>query len=251
MKKYFFIFFIFAAVFAKADFAPKPEADFQFTYKTKNQLSIVPEGSELIICEDSQCINSKPLGHYGMQKLYCTPQGCIAITYDINTYNKLIVEFNDGVKRESNIFVNPGKLRSTFSVEVLDNALFVAPKSTSYKMSGFLRLDNIFSFFLTLIIEIAVAFLFLKASKKPLKIVYYAAAANLLTIPATWFLLSRFISQSYLIWISVLIFEILFIYFLNRKKLKLEDSVMMVLLMNVSSYSLGMILSFVLSPFLM
>ena len=92
MKKLSFLFLLTALfVPAWADVSPKPEMEFSFVYTTEQKPLINPALSEQIQCADNQCLESKPLGHYGIQKLYCSANGCFAVAYEFTDYQKLII----------------------------------------------------------------------------------------------------------------------------------------------------------------
>ncbi|MBO5011635.1 MAG: hypothetical protein J6C49_04180, partial [Elusimicrobiaceae bacterium] len=62
-----------------ANVSPKPEMEFSFIYNTQAKPLIDPLHSEQIQCADNQCIQSAPLGYYGIQKLYCGSGACISV----------------------------------------------------------------------------------------------------------------------------------------------------------------------------
>ncbi|MGB2579798.1 hypothetical protein AAIR98_001717 [Elusimicrobium simillimum] len=251
MKKILFLLLMTAAVCAHADFSPKPEIDFIFTNKNSEKLQIVPEYSELIVCADALCDKSEPLGHYGMQKLYCDRDTCHAVTYDFKPYAKLFVMFSDGVQRESNVFKVHEKIFSKYTVDINGDDLKISFKESSNTVSEMLKLDTIFSVVSSFILEILAALAFLAVMKKPFSIMKAVVIANILTLPATWFLLPRYIAQSYIIWILTFLIEVGLIYLLNKRRINLHDSVLLALVTNISSYSFGMMLSFVMVPLLM
>ena len=239
-----FFFFFFAYV------SPKPEMEFSFIYETSNKPLIDPAHSEQVQCTDNQCLESKPLGHYGIQKLYCSAGNCFSVAYEYTDYQKLIISFADGSVRESNIFIAPRKLRARFNVHVYDKALTVEPTDITPDASGWTRLDAWVSLFIILILELLAAAAYAIYTKKSFRILYSVALANLITTGISWFYLAWYVPESMLLWLFCLIAETLIIRYMNLKRMSLSQSFMLSLAMNVTSYSLGMMLSFVLAPVL-
>ncbi|ACC98743.1 hypothetical protein Emin_1193 [Elusimicrobium minutum Pei191] len=250
MKRILFVLFIITAIAAKADFFPNPAIDFTFKFNTQKPLEIVPEKSDLILCDDYLCQEGKPLGAYGIQKLYCSKTECRALLYDFASYGKLSITFSDGKTRQSGVFKGQEQILSDFIVEVNHDSLNVTFLEAANSSPELLRADTIFSMAVTLIIEILAALAFIKVMKKPVKIVWAVLIANLISIPLAWFWLPIFIPESYMVWVIALIFEISVVYILNRKKILLHDAVMVGLVTKIASYSLGMALAFILAPFL-
>ena len=110
-----------------ADVFPKPEVHFSFIYNTENKPLIDPAHSEQIQCKDSLCLESDPLGAYGVQKLTCGAGQCTSTAYRFDPYQKLVISFTDGSSRESNIFRLPKDLYTRYNVYVQDNKLLVEP----------------------------------------------------------------------------------------------------------------------------
>ena len=151
---------------AWADVSPKPEMEFSFIYETQNKPLIDPAHSEQIQCTDNQCLESKPLGHYGIQKLYCSAGKCFSVAYEYTDYQKLVIAFADGSVRESNIFLAPRKLRARFNVHVFDNALTVEPTDLVPDASGWTRLDAWISLLIILVLELLAAAAYAIYTKK-------------------------------------------------------------------------------------
>lgn len=229
---------------------PKPEMNFDFVYQTEQAPSIVPDTSEQIQCDDSQCMQSSPLGKYGLQKLYCSQDGCFSISYRYLPYQKLIIDFTDGVKRESNVFPAPKKLRDAFTVTVRENDLLVTPAPQPRTVNALLRADAWISLLLILLTEALAAFAYLTYTDKSYRIIYYVLAANLITIPLTWQILGNLVTETALLWLFCLVFEALFVWIFNRRHLSLRNAAALSVAVNVTSYSIGTIVSFLLAPYL-
>ncbi len=245
MKKLSFLFLLTALfVPAWADVSPKPEMEFSFVYTTEQKPLINPALSEQIQCADNQCLESKPLGHYGIQKLYCSANGCFAVAYEFTDYQKLIITFEDGSKRESNIFPASHKLRSRYNVYVHADSLTVEPTNIVPDLGAWARKDALFSLIIILLLELVAAAAYLTYTQKSFSILFSVAIANVVTTGVSWVLLSWYASDTAFLWIFYVLAETLIMRLMNLKKLKLKDAFTLSITINVTSYSLGMILSF-------
>jgi len=251
MKKFLAVILLACCVLPVwADVSPKPEMDFSFIYETENKPLIDPAHSEQIQCQDNQCLESKPLGHYGIQKLYCSTGKCFSVAYEYTDFQKLVISFADGSVRESNIFVAPRKLRARFNVHVHDKTLTVEPTDLIPDASGWTRLDAWVSLFIILILELLAAAAYAVYMKKSFRILYSVAVANLVTTAVSWLYLAWYVPESTLLWLFCLVAEILIIRYMNLKRLSFGQTCVLSLTMNVTSYSIGMMISFILAPVL-
>lgn len=245
MKKLLVLLLLFVPFFpAWADVSPKPEMEFVFIYNTDKKPLINPALSEQIQCSDNQCIESKPLGHYGLQKLYCSPTSCFAVAYEFADYQRLILAFEDGTERESNIFPSSHKLRARYNVYINRDNLQVEPTNIMPDLGAWARKDALFSLVIILLLELIAAIAYLIYTQKSFTVLYSVVIANLITTFLSWILLSHYISGTALLWIFCVLAETLIMRLMNLKKLKLKDAFVLSIAMNVTSYSLGMILSF-------
>lgn len=245
MKKFLFAaLLIFPLVAAWADVSPKPEMEFSFIYNTDKKPLIDPLHSEQIQCQDNQCLESKPLGHYGLQKLYCSAGGCFSVAYEYADYQKLIIAFEDGSKRQSNIFPAPHKLRSRFNVYVTENDLIVEPSDVVPDLGAWARRDAIFSLIIILLLELVAATAYLIYTQKSFTVLYSVAVANVLTTLVSWVLLAWYASDAAFLWMFYVLAEALVVRLMNLRKISLKDAFILSIATNVTSYSLGMILSF-------
>ncbi len=87
---------------SRADMGPKPTMSFEFVSET-GPLPDILEGT-LLECQDSSCQEAKPLGNFGPQHFSCTQNQCSSMAYGYSPYHKLVIRFNDGKSKESNIF---------------------------------------------------------------------------------------------------------------------------------------------------
>ena len=233
-----------------AGIAPKPEMDFTLIYATENKPIVQPATSEQIQCEDNQCLQSDPLGKYGIQKLYCKTNSCFSIAYQYSPFQQLILDFSDGKKRTSNVFTTPNKLRNSFTVLVREKDLVVTPSANPQQFHALLRADAWMSLVLILLLEIIAAWAYLKYTGKSFRVLYAVVIANLVSMPLSWQVLSNVVTEPWFIWFFCLIFEALFIWMFNRKRITARDSFELSFAINVTSYSVGMILSFLIAPYL-
>ena len=229
---------------AWGDVSPKPEMEFSFIYNTPTKPLIDPAHSEQIQCSDNQCLESKPLGHYGLQKLYCNSGSCFSVAYEYTDFQKLIIAFSDGTKRESNIFPAAHKLRARYNVYVEKDKLTVEPSDVTPNLAGWARTDALFSLVIILLLELVAAFAYLMYTQKSFTILWSVAVANILTTAVSWILLAWYASDTAFLWIFYVLAEALIIRLMNLKKISLKDSLILSVAMNVTSYSIGMMLSF-------
>ena len=107
------------------------------------------------------------------------------------------------------------------------------------------------SLLLTLAIELIVAFIYLRAKKiKKLKrILLFVVIANLISLPTLWFIFIYLLGGIGLILgeIFAVVFEGCFIYYFNRKSIKLRNAMLMSLIMNIASAAIGWLVLFLLS----
>lgn len=251
MKKTLFLcmlFLMFAPLWGGV--SPKPEMDFSFSYQTAGRPAVLPNTSEQIQCEDNQCIQQIPLGKYGIQKLYCKADGCFSIAYEYKPYQKLVIDFADGVKRQSNVFPTPAKLRNAFNVTVRENDLLVELSPKPLHVNALLRADAWTSLIIILFLEILAALAYLAYTGKNYKVVYSVVLANLISMPLTWQVLGSWVTESAFLWFFSLIFEGLFIWACNRRRLSVRNAFALSVAVNVTSYSVGMMICFLLAPYL-
>ena len=249
MKKIFLLTllsFLFSPLWA--DVSPKPEMAFSFIYNTEAKPLINPLLSEQIQCKDNQCMETKPLGKYGIQKLYCSAGTCFSIAYEYDHFQKLIIAFEDGSKRESNVFQAPDSLRSRFNVYVDQDKLTVEPTDLLPPASDWVRTDAWLSLGIILVLELLAAAMFLAYIQKPFTVLYSVALANLLTTTISWLVLARYVKETAFLWFFCLLTETLIIRLMNKRKMSLKNSFLLSLAINVTSYSLGMIIAFWLDP---
>jgi len=251
MKKLLLFIFLFISITPLwAGISPKPEMDFVLHYQTESKPAIRPDTSEQIQCEDNQCIQSQPLGEYGIQKLYCRPDGCFSIAYEYKPFQKLVLDFSDGVVRQSNVFRTPAKLRNSFTVHVRGTDLWIEPSPQPQNFNALLRADAWASLIIILIMEIIAALAYLMYTGKSFRVLYGVILVNLISMPLSWQVLGWLVPEPWFIWLFCFLFEAFFIWIFCHKHLTFKEAAVLSLAMNVTSYSVGMIISFLLAPYL-
>lgn len=248
MKK---LLLILTALFAVcplfADIAPTPQITYNFNYLTAEPLNIDPSGSEQIQCDDNQCLSAQPLGTYGIQKLYCTSSSCHAISYSFKPYQKLIVKFSDGKKRETGVFKTPYTLRSAVQINVGEDSLDAIVLPTKPKADSFSQHHMLASLIIIVTLAIGAGLLYLLSGGLPLTILLYLLGANLLTIPFTWWVLSDMVSNMAFLWIFKFIFELFFVYLLAKRKISFKDAAGLVMMANITGFVFGQMITFMLA----
>lgn len=86
----------------RADMGPKPSMEFGFVYETDAALTII--GGDQLECADLACADAARLEEAGPQRFTCTATDCSSMAYGYEDYHRLVIEFSDGVTRESNVF---------------------------------------------------------------------------------------------------------------------------------------------------
>lgn len=87
---------------ARADTGPKPTMSFTFIYEISPALQI--HSGYLLECSDAGCSDGEPLAQLGPQHFECSASACSSMAYGFREYHRLVLEFSDGVTRQSNIF---------------------------------------------------------------------------------------------------------------------------------------------------
>lgn len=109
----------------RADVGPKPSMTFNFAYEIEPAPTIV--AGEQIQCDDATCTSGKPLEKAGPQGFRCTETACTSMAYGYRDYHRLVIEFSDGVTRESDVFEQRG-FNGIYTVTVRADDLEVTPK---------------------------------------------------------------------------------------------------------------------------
>jgi hypothetical protein len=124
----------------RADTGPKPSMNFTFTF----EITPVPEISSgtLFECSDATCANGESLKQLGPQHFDCTASSCSSLAYGYSQYQRIILEFTDGVTRSSNVFTK-SKFAAEYDVKVFADRLEVVEQAggVSWPVTGNTVLD--------------------------------------------------------------------------------------------------------------
>lgn len=245
MKKILLSLFVFCAFLpTKAEISPLPEAQFNFIYETNAHPLINPRRTEMVQCKDLLCLSAEPLGVYGSQKMTCGGGHCTAVAYEFEPFAQLSVAFEDGKTRQSEIFALPNMLINQFNVYVGPDSLHIEPIDTPPQEELWKRPQAWGALSLILVLELLCATAYIVYTRKRFTILYGVAIANILTVFLTWGILVHWVAQSAVWWIVCVVLETVLIHLINRKDISLKDSAILSIMTNVTSYTLGMILSF-------
>ena len=186
-----FLLFLFVFPFFHlfADVGPKPSMKFTFTYGITNPVKII-EGWQLESPMESFTIFDT-LTRKGPQGFEVSGKQASSISYGYLDYHKLVIRFDDRI-RTSNVFRNES-FNSQYEVYVFEDRLEVKD------VTPFMKNSSAFSAFLkallvTLVLELLVAFVYLKLAKKPIRVLFTVILGNLITLPMIWFILPLFLN---------------------------------------------------------
>lgn len=260
----------------RADLNPKPSMTFNLVYRTAGHPEI--QGWHQFVCEDAQCQTHKALEAFG--GLSCGPApACWSAAYGYPKYHRLVLDFSDKT-RTSNVFANEDFI-STYAVYVGPDDLVVEKtdgydiKHPEYDeafveellvkgvldrhvmkdLFGFkwaqaalvkFRRNSLLARFavalaLTVILELAAAWVVLRRHARRRRLLLTLLSANLVSLPGLWLFCvgsdpSRF-------WIGVLLaelcvvgFEGLWLFGFNRDSLSLGRALALSLFFNGMSY---------------
>lgn len=236
LKTLLFLFLFLVPSLVLADIGPKPSMGFNFEYDLSGEISIVD--GQLIECEDKLCKNSSPLAEMGPQRFTCQQNTCSSMSYGYKPYHKIVINFTDK-QRESNIFKHSA-FNSFFNVKVTHDNLLVIDKSpitSRYRLSGFLL-----AFFLTIIIELIVAFIYTRIHKTPSRLLKAVLLGNIISIPIMWFIypLFKFIPYIYFAFeVVVITIESIIIFKMNKELISKQEAFKLGIIMNIISIIIG------------
>ena len=86
----------------QADAGPHPSMQFIFVSRIGAGPTII--SGQLLECKDEACTESGPLQELGPQGFECQINTCHSGAYSYSPYHRLVIEFSDGVTRQSNTF---------------------------------------------------------------------------------------------------------------------------------------------------
>ncbi len=251
MKKLFFVLIslILLSLNAKADIAPAEQISYSFKFEGVQPLKIMPGNSEQLQCEDNQCLSPKPLGRFGIQKLECREAACHAVSYEFSPYQKLIIKFEDGSVRESEVFKTPSGRKNAMQITVTPFDLSVSSANSKTAPDTLPKSYILFSLLFVFLTETAAAAIFVFMNKLPAGVILSFSVLNVITIPLNWFVLSNYFQSDGILWLTAFLIEFALLCLLFRKKSIYTELFGLTLFANVAGYSSGMILSFIMTFF--
>jgi hypothetical protein len=110
----------------QADAGPKPSMQFIFTSQMKPGPTIL--SGQLLECANAACTEFAPLQQLGPQHFECQTNTCNSVGYNYSPYHRLVIEFSDGVTRQSNIFTKHA-YAADYVVMIYENGLEVEEKN--------------------------------------------------------------------------------------------------------------------------
>ncbi len=258
MKKYLIILFgllLLLPLAASADIGPKPSLYMSLEYEMSESVTL--EKGELLQCEDSLCKDYHVMEELGPQYFSCIQDECDSMAYGYGNYLQLKITYSDKI-RESNIFSHDD-FDEYYSVVVTDDALEVSlsGNANSNAYAGLFpeeetSFPDIFNheyklvLFLaaltaTIVLELLAALIYLAIAKKPMNILLFIFLANVITIPAVWWLFPLIGSFWWVIILSetfAIIFEALFIWGLARKNMSFGNAFFLSVIINIVSFGM-------------
>jgi hypothetical protein len=223
-------------VAAYADLGPKPTMDFKFAY---NVPGVEAKGGQLLMSNNPDCADAKPLQDLGPQRFSVSKTGAYALAYGFGQYRKLVIDFSDKT-RESNIFQS-ANMAPKFTVLVNPNDLVVTEDTPLLEPSK----NFAIALATTLAIELAIGAIYVKVARRPRSVLLLIAIGNLISLPMVWFafpllpipFLRSFIVSEVFAWL----FEAAFLHFASRKAIPLRPAILLSLVMNLASMIAGLL----------
>lgn len=251
MRKLLFtlIAFLSMSLSAFADIAPAEQISYTFHFDGIAPVKIAANQSEQLQCQDNQCLDPKPLGKFGIQALNCDEISCYAVSYDFSPYQKLIVKFEDGTLRESEVFPKPAGRKNAMRVTVTPDALKVereeVPLAPDHLTKGYIISAMIFVF----LAEALAAAVFVYMNKLPAGVFLAFLVLNLITIPLNWLMFANYVQSDGILWTAAFLVEFVLLCLFFAKRRLCKEIFGLTLFANVAGYSSGMILSFLITFF--
>ncbi|CAN5551226.1 hypothetical protein BH10BAC5_BH10BAC5_09460 [soil metagenome] len=248
MRKYFLLFefalllcFLFTGRNVFADAGPKPSMKFNIVYDKGLEGLQVVTGFQLG-SDNRDAALFDTLKTMGPQRFTADHDKAHSMAYGYKDFNRIIIRFNDK-ERVSNIFERKS-YNSEYKITVRENDLLV-DDTTSFLTTT----DTIPFFFkamfLTLILELLTAFIFIKLTRRNYSILMYLLLANLITIPLVWFVFTLIPNILLGIIIGELfafVFEALFVNWFCKNYISMKASFILSFLANSVSFFVGGVL---------
>jgi len=135
--------------------------------------------------------------------------------------------------------------RSTFEADLISGGNINIVETTPFLKGDFVRnlIPFGFALFITLILELFVAYIFLLIIRFSKQVLIHVLIANVITLPIVWFVFPLLKIEFFMILILAeifaLAFEAYFLYWRNKGKLPLGKSFLLSILMNLASLFVG------------
>ncbi|MCJ7626098.1 MAG: hypothetical protein MUO76_21610 [Anaerolineaceae bacterium] len=238
-------FFLLPTSSAAADIGPKPNMEFTLEYEAE-RIPII--AGELIECDDPACLTGSPLGEVGPQHFSCSAYECSSLAYGYADYHKLVIQFEDRI-RESNVFSHQG-FNAKFTVKVTETSLTVEEVRGISEIIDDISLRRCIcgsGFLGTIILETLIASAYLAAFHLPRTILGFIPLASVITLPVVWFAFPQMDLPFFWIVLISEVFAITFeagiLFFGARKRISFKHILILSLIMNTVSFSIGLLLS--------
>lgn len=189
----FFAFIIlFAPIFSACAWSPAfadigPKATMEFRVKYSIPVVQVKSG-QLMQSDKPDFSDAQPLRDLGPQGFHCDQPRWSALGYGFSDYSKLVIQFADK-KRSSNVFGKKA-FNAFYKVDVRENDLTVVeePQAAALVQGG---AESYFRRFalaatITIVVELILGAIFIAIARKPIRILGFILAGNLITLLAVW-----------------------------------------------------------------
>ncbi|HOZ35442.1 MAG TPA: hypothetical protein PLK55_00450 [archaeon] len=278
------VIFIFVPSFVFADGGPRPTREISVTYEGQiikdNEFYAayfrctkdMPTNEDL-----NSYIDAKPFaklgpllfidGGYDVDKnCYWTVSGvvgdqgtCKDSKCNFGYYGSSEFKFGVYLPDENKTFVSQDIIymtafHSTYKVNLLDNGDIIVKDTTAFYKTNLAKyiFEFLIALIFTIIIEIIIIKLFLSKNLNKNRIIKIAILANLISITTLWavcFIRWQDLNNGFLNWlivgeIFVFLFELIFIYILNKKYITFWKVMLMIFIANLASFILGGFLLF-------
>lgn len=236
---------------ASADLGPKPRMEFTFV-DVPSGLSV--EREELIQCHDPLCLSGEPLADVGPQGFGCyTGVGewrCSAQAYGFAPYQRVVLHLSDGRKIESNIFRYGRGLGSEYSISFAsDSRLLVTGKELPLMGDGgVLYTDFLISFLITVVLELAVAAVYVFTRHRSRRLLLGVLIGNFVSLPIFWYAAERYVFRGWTYLAAeaaIILFETAVLKLTAGKDMSWKQLLGLSFAANTTSFVIGNIILFV------
>lgn len=225
-----------------ADMGPRDAQRFNLIYETSEPVTLID--CQLIKCEDEECHNRELLNPDRYECFECAQKEC-RLEYVHSRHNMLIINFSDR-ERQSNVF-KLNEYSTEFDVRVTDSELIVGD-AMPLAIATFTKLPGAISLLMTTILELIAALIFIAVMDKPMRILLAVLIGNLISFPSLMQLVNHIGGSDTIIFI-ILVFEVFVVlfegfvmYLFAKKTMSIPQSLGLSLLMNSTSFLIGMVL---------